>query len=113
MECIELMIVVAIIGILAAIAIPAYSNYTAKSQINACKGEAKGYANAILIALSENPDLTEDDAPKAPANGACSDLQPDLNADVTDQSAVLVTASAKDKDTTGIECTVEGICTAT
>ncbi|WP_436044344.1 prepilin-type N-terminal cleavage/methylation domain-containing protein [Pseudoxanthomonas sp. LjRoot143] len=47
---IELMIVVAIIAILAAIALPAYNNYRIRSAENACLGEAKAYANAWLSA---------------------------------------------------------------
>ncbi|HBU30699.1 MAG: hypothetical protein A2X71_04455 [Thiobacillus sp. GWE1_62_9] len=48
---IELMIVVAIIGILAAVAIPAYQDYTIKSAERACLSEAKAYANHSLSAL--------------------------------------------------------------
>ena len=44
---IELMIVVAIIGILAAIAIPQYQDYTAKSQVNRAYGELSAYKTAI------------------------------------------------------------------
>lgn len=70
---IELMIVVAIIAILAAIALPAYRNYTVKAANNACLIEAKAYMNAWLGAVSS--EVTADyTALASPANARCQNL---------------------------------------
>ena len=97
---IELMIVVAIIGILAAIAIPAYSDYTKKSALKACIGEAKGYTNSVLIAISE-----AESVPSAPVGGACEEYSA-----VADTSNFPITAKAKAPSGTSISCSVQGIC---
>lgn len=51
---IELMIVVAIIGILAAIAIPQYQTYVAKSQVQRAVAEAGAIKTAVEACILEN-----------------------------------------------------------
>jgi len=51
---IELMIVIAIIGILAAIAIPAYQNYTIRSQVTEGLSLADGWKTAISEYYAQN-----------------------------------------------------------
>ena len=66
---IELMIVVAIIAILAAIALPAYRDYTQRSANGACLAEAKAYINTAVADASDNRTPTAF-RPSACASGA-------------------------------------------
>ena len=63
---IELMIVIAIIGILAAIAIPAYQDYTIRSKVS----EGLRLASAAKLAVSETFDATGGYPATSPANAS-------------------------------------------
>lgn len=56
---IELMIVVAIIGVLAAIAIPAYTNYATKAKITAVYSQLAGAKQQVAMMLLEGSSLNE------------------------------------------------------
>ena len=107
MECILLMIVVAIIGILAAIAIPAYQDYTRKAGDKACLGEAKGIANVALISFSEQETMP------AITLAACTGA---LSGTAAPTAGVIPTAApdfevaAKAPGTGTIECGPSGTC---
>ena len=68
---IEIMIVVAILGILAAIALPLYQDYIKKSANNACLYEVKAYSSLVFTMLT---DFDENTVPPKPLVKACSSV---------------------------------------
>ncbi len=88
---IELMIVVAIIGILAAIAIPAYQDYTIRAQVS----EGLNLTGACKAAVTEY----YQDQGTFPGDNAKAGLE--------------AKANIKGKYTTQVEVTGAGLCTAT
>ena len=95
---IELMIVVAIIGILAAVAIPAYQDYVAKSKFAAALAEVAPAKTGFEVALNDG--LT----PVIPAAGA---------APAATEAAVGVQAANSNTNIVITNATTAGVVTAT
>lgn len=104
MECIELMIVVAIIGILAAIAIPAYQGYVKDGAEKSCQSEASAYAKKAFLDLQLG-----EDAEAPPTTGACEEYS---LTDAPDADTETFTATPKTPGKKITTCDMEsGSCT--
>ncbi len=98
---IELMIVIAIIGVLSAIAIPAYQNYSKKANDAACLSEMKFYSSLFVSEkISEHGDI--DNLPEASSLKHCDYTAPD------DFSVTELTATAIHGTGGIITCDING-----
>tara|TARA_Y100001001_G_scaffold90052_1_gene87879 strand:+ start:3488 stop:4009 length:522 start_codon:yes stop_codon:yes gene_type:complete len=75
---IELMIVVAIIGILAAVAIPSYQGYVSKSQVNRAVGELSTYKTSFESQVSGSGSVTNNALGYTPSNLTTGDAATDI-----------------------------------
>ncbi|MBP2279372.1 type IV pilus assembly protein PilA [Psychrobacter sp. PL19] len=98
---IEVMIVVVIIGILAAIAIPSYRSYVGNAQSGACLLEVKGYSNKVFHTLNDQDDST---LPVAPVTGACQSITDATGWTLDTQQKII--ATVKSSLNAQIECDI-------
>jgi type IV pilus assembly protein PilA len=94
---IELMIVVAIIGILAAVAIPAYSDYTVKAKMANAVTAADSLKTAVALCAQEaggSLDECDNGAPGVPAAADFTATKEVASAAVTDGTIVLTLAAS-------------------
>lgn len=98
---IELMIVVAIIAILAAIAIPQYQNYVARSAVTRLVGETAAYKTAVEDCLAQGDTSCDDNAPDITATAALNGIVTTVGATSADESSITGTFSTSSPTVVG------------
>lgn len=96
---IELMIVVAILGVLASIALPLYQKQAATASTRACMQEAKAYSNSVAYSLFDQDDLTD---PVAPVVKSCEMITDASSWTIDTMQTILAKAKLPSRAT--IEC---------
>lgn len=96
---IELMIVIAILGVLLQIAIPLYNQFISKVQEGACLSEAKQYTNEVFLNLNDQDESSSPSAPNVSACGTITDAS-----QWTFENQQVIQATAKSPSNAQIEC---------
>ncbi len=86
---VEMMIVVVIIGLLAAIATPLYTQYISKAQQSACLSEVKSYSNQVSSILNDQEETT---IPTASTISACQSITDATGWTLETQQKIIATA---------------------
>lgn len=99
---IELMIVVAIIAILAAIALPAYNNYRVRAAENACLSEAKAYVNSFVAGV--NGGFPDGDLPAHEPSACTGEIEGTRELVEADAGDFVAVASPQAPGDADVEC---------
>ena len=99
---IEVLIVIAIIGILVAVAVPNYQQYLKEAKKSACLSEAKNYSNKVFYILNDENDSSI--LPVAPVITACHSITDATGWTLNTQQKIV--AIAKAPSNARIECDI-------
>lgn len=99
---IELIVVIAILGILAAIAIPRLGGFTDRANASAAVAEAKTILTAYSTLVAENPNVVLADVSKAELEELTGELDGEITNQVNDKGKISFTYT---KGTITITCT--------
>jgi type IV pilus assembly protein PilA len=114
---IELMIVVAIIGILAAVALPAYNNYITRAQVSEAVELGAGVKQPLMAYGNENkawPTLVTpngavgDDQIAATLRGRYSEVTPTITGDFPEGEIIVTVTEGQAKDMKVRHTTIDG-----
>lgn len=99
---IEVLIVIGIIGVLVAVAVPNYQQYLKEARKSACLSEAKNYSNKVFYILNDESDNSV--VPIAPVITACQSITDATGRTLNTQQKIV--AVAKAPSNVRIECDI-------